>query len=247
MNSIQFIILCAARTGSTMLRHMLNSHPSICCHGEVMAGNIQSLVGLDNRERFPLTVKFEKLRLDNPVIFMQEYVMFGGDMAAVGFKIKYEELVLPEFATIRNALLQNRQIRIIHLLRKNRLNRAISKFTATNIYGIYNISDPAHRPQIEAFILPPDECEEDFITTEFREIEFRKAFSQHSLLEVYYEDLVDPTANAVRQVQDFLGVQPAPLTASTIKINPEQAHDLLKNFVELKRYFTGSRWAMWFK
>ncbi|NES73345.1 MAG: sulfotransferase, partial [Okeania sp. SIO2D1] len=33
----KFIITCAPRTGSTMLRMMLNSHPEIACHGEVIA------------------------------------------------------------------------------------------------------------------------------------------------------------------------------------------------------------------
>jgi len=35
-----FIILCAARTGSTMLRQLLDSHPEVCCYGEIMASAV---------------------------------------------------------------------------------------------------------------------------------------------------------------------------------------------------------------
>src|SRR5262245_5075326 len=47
----RFIILCAARTGSTMLRHMLNSHPDVRCHGEVMTG--RSFDALSGGDRDP--------------------------------------------------------------------------------------------------------------------------------------------------------------------------------------------------
>jgi len=36
----KFIILCAARTGSTMLRELLDSHPEVCCYGEIMASAV---------------------------------------------------------------------------------------------------------------------------------------------------------------------------------------------------------------
>jgi hypothetical protein len=36
----KFIILCAARAGSTMLRHLRNSHPDVCCYGEIMADQV---------------------------------------------------------------------------------------------------------------------------------------------------------------------------------------------------------------
>ena len=47
-----FIISCAARTGSTMLVHMLRSNPEIMCHGEVFNyRNIGGLMGSYNSLR----------------------------------------------------------------------------------------------------------------------------------------------------------------------------------------------------
>jgi len=59
-NPSRFIILCAARTGSTMLRHLLNSHPDACCHGEVMGIRMRSFVGIKPTGS-PLLKKFEQL------------------------------------------------------------------------------------------------------------------------------------------------------------------------------------------
>lgn len=36
-----FLIICAARTGSTWLRKMLNDHPRIICYGEVFATRVR--------------------------------------------------------------------------------------------------------------------------------------------------------------------------------------------------------------
>jgi LPS sulfotransferase NodH len=246
MASTPFIILCAARTGSTMLRHMLNSHPDICCHGEVMAGSLQGFVGLEFDAKPPLLRKLEALCQRDPVAFMREFVLFGGEAAAVGFKIKYEELVLPGFAGIRRALQEDSSIQVIHLLRQNRFKRVVSKVMATRVYGFYNLFDPAQKPEPRRIAVTPTECEEDFRTTEAREAEFRAAFSGHRMLEISYESLVNPASGAQRRVQEFLGVRPAELKAATVKINPERMAEVVENLAELRAHFAATPWQAMF-
>jgi len=245
-HSVRFIILNAARTGSTMLRHLLNSHPEICCHGEVMAGGIRSFVGLQDRPNLPLVSKLESMLKADPVGFMRDFVLFPGGMKAVGFKIKYEELVLPEFAAIRSALEQNAELRVIHLRRENRLKRVISKITATRINKVFNVLDPSEKPVQTLFALDPKECEEDFTQTADREEEFTKAFASHPMCEVGYEELVHPDAGARQRVQEFLGVAPVTLETATVKINSDRVEDMVENLEVLRAHFANTPWAKFF-
>lgn len=242
----RFIILNAARTGSTMLRHLLNSHPDICCHGEVMAGGIRSFVGLQDRPNLPLVSKLESLLKADPVGFMRDFVLYPGGMKAVGFKIKYEELVLPAFAAIRSELEQDTELRVIHLRRENRLKRVISKITATRINKVFNVLDPSEKPVQTRFALDPMECEEDFSQTAAREAEFAQAFGSHPLCEVTYEELVRPESGAKQRVQEFLGVQPVALETATVKINSDRVDDMVDNLEALRAHFAGTPWAKFF-
>src|SRR5262245_61558777 len=133
----RFIILCAARTGSTMLRHMLNSHPVVRCHGEVMTGrSLDALAGLDQSGDESSTRTLTELRRSDPERFLEECVLDPGPARAVGFKIKYEELLRREYAWLLEWLKSRRDIRVIHLRRENRLKRLISVVTA-KVYGLY--------------------------------------------------------------------------------------------------------------
>lgn len=67
----RFVVVCAARTGSTMLCHMLNSHPSILCHGEVLGGGLgksaDRLVDVDYDTDSAFADQLEALRDGVPI------------------------------------------------------------------------------------------------------------------------------------------------------------------------------------
>src|SRR5215813_14269635 len=75
----RFIILCAARTGSTMLRHMLNSHPDVRCHGEVMTGRgLDALVRGDRNADPSATRALMNRRESDPQGFLEDVVLDAG-------------------------------------------------------------------------------------------------------------------------------------------------------------------------
>jgi|ERR1043166_3836080 LPS sulfotransferase NodH len=235
MSATRFIILCAARTGSTMLRHQLTSHPEICCHGEVMtSAAMRSFVGLDDKAEPPLAAKLLELRQRDPVGFMNEFVLFAGTKRAVGFKIKYEELVLPEWQAVLNALLADTELKVIHLTRRNRLKRVISKITATKVNRVYNVLKSGDLPTRQRLRVSPQECIADFKEVAEREEKFRNLFG-HEKIESVYEELVEPNTGELERIQSFLGVAPQPLPPQTLKINPDTLSDILENYDELKR------------
>src|SRR3989338_1613110 len=108
----RFVIVNAPRTGSTMLRLMLNSHPDICCHGEVFTGDkkrLRSFVGLNMQVDSPLKQMFLRMRNDAPARFLGDFVFYAGAHLAAGFKIVYSVLESPLWEELFRAVLDDRE------------------------------------------------------------------------------------------------------------------------------------------
>ena len=97
------MIACAARTGSTMLVRALRSHPALVVHGEVWGAR---MVGLDGPlaracEADPAALEgLERARFEDPEAGMRRFLDPHGALAA-GFKLKFDELVRPEWSGVR--------------------------------------------------------------------------------------------------------------------------------------------------
>src|SRR2546430_282318 len=242
----KFIILCAARTGSTMLRYLLDSHPEIRCYGEIMAFEVtpdrwsyevepvsrnESVVTVSLRSAEKEARRRRKWLLDfyrgGPRQFLEEFGLYPPEAKAIGFKIKYDELILPGHAWLLQWLRDHREVSVIHLLRENRLKRFISHMTATRVYGVYNITSEEERPATARISLTPAECLEDFARTEARERLFREYFGDHATLETTYEAVVSNRGHIRERIGEFLNVAPAVLSTPTLKINPENLREVV--------------------
>jgi len=99
-----YMITCPARTGSTMLVQLLRSHPEICSHGEVFTPHrITGITGIYAQERREEPDFLERLaveRNDDPIKFLYKIVLDPQGKKAVGFKLKHDELVLPEYKAL---------------------------------------------------------------------------------------------------------------------------------------------------
>jgi LPS sulfotransferase NodH len=233
-DSVRFIILCAARTGSTMLRHMITSHPDACCHGEVLGRPMGGFDGLDFSDpRQPIVAKLRALREDDPLSFMRDFVLFRGELSAVGFKIKYDELVQPEYAAILAALRDDLGLRVVHLKRHNRLKRFVSHVAALRS-GVNNLQVGAGTPPVERFPLSLEDCLEDFRLIRGREERFSTIFEGHPTIDIIYEEVASADPASLVDVQQFLGLSPQPLEARTVKMNPDCLADILTNYDELR-------------
>lgn len=232
-----FIILCAARTGSTMLRQLLDSHPEVCCYGEIMA----SAVTPDRWDSAaPIKRKVLERYPQGPRQFLREFGLYPAECKAVGFKIKYEELVLGHLAWLLEWLKDHREVKVIHLRRENRLKRLISEIVATRVHGVFNVQSERDLPAAAKVRLTVGECLDDFARTEGREVLFRKSFRDHAMLETTYEAVVGNRDGVRERMADFLGVAPAHLTTPTLKINPDDVRQVLENFEVLAEAFRGT-------
>jgi hypothetical protein len=233
----KFIVLSAARTGSTMLRQLLDSHPEVCCFGEIMA----AAAAPDRWDSAtPIRRGLRERYRQGPLQFLRELGSYPAECKAVGFKIKYEELVRADYAWLLAWLKDHREVRVIHHRRENRLKRLISEITATKVHGVFNVQSERDLPPPTRVSLTVGECLDDFARTERREISFRDSFRDHPTLETTYEAVEGNRDGVGERLADFLGVAPARLTTPTLKINPDDVRLVLENYEELAEAFRGT-------
>lgn len=126
MSNNNFIILGIQRTGTTLLKNLLDSHPDIACLDEVLLfkepkGNL----GYLNYKQFKETHRSKTLSDYLDYVFNKT-----NNKKAVGFKLMYDQTTP---GNIR--LLKEFSVKILHVIRKNNLQTLISnKRTSLDIY-----------------------------------------------------------------------------------------------------------------
>ena len=106
-----FMIACAARTGSTRLVRTLRSHPRLIVPCEV-----------DPARRAAL----EAMRFEQPERVLYQEFLDTHDAQAVGFKLKYDELVRPQWHGVRRLVEEDKELAIVFLHRRDFLRRYLS-------------------------------------------------------------------------------------------------------------------------
>ncbi|MGH2722693.1 MAG: hypothetical protein ACRDI0_00230 [Actinomycetota bacterium] len=245
---MRYLLTCPARTGSTMLSRYLKSHPDVCAHGEVLApSGPLDFYGVNYRVDPPLELVLLGRRDRDPVAFLWEFVWQAGGRRAVGFKGKYEELLLPQYAMVLEEISRDTDIRILHLTRDNLLERYLSQHLAVHVHGVYEAHLGDARPEQARVRLSPEECEEDFRRTEERQASFRAMLRKHEVLELSYEQLVGERKHTLARVQAFLGVQERELTTKSVRLRTRPVREVVENYEELAKRFRGTRYGVFFE
>src|SRR5947207_3404845 len=246
-----FMITCPARSGSSMLVHLLRSHPEICAHDEVFSPDkVRGLSGkyLQRSREDPGFIEWlsaEKYR--DPIRFLYKFVLDPDGKKAVGFKLKHDELVLPGYETVRNEIASNRNLRIVHLRRNNLLRRYLSHYIAANVTRVTLAVGEQSIPELPPIRLDPVDCERDFETTIIRQAEFTVLFAGHRSFSISYEQLISGERSQLDKLLRFLGVSTRELTTTTRRLGRDNLRSVIANYDELREYFCGSRFAEFFE
>ena len=219
----RFVILFEGRTGSTYLIESLDSHPKVRAYGE-------KLVGL-KKDGSKAQLEWVRKVLTPPII---------GRRHAIGFKTKLRDIADP---TAFAELLKEMQVRIIHLLRRNRIKAIVSTINSCrlkNVTNSYNLYKEDNR------LLPSPIDINDFDW----ELKYREKLD--SKLEIYvknlklpaqtlyYEDLLIDEFRTLQRTYDFLGV-PFKLTkGKCIKNTRDDLREAIINFDELRSHYIGT-------
>src|SRR6056297_3457234 len=125
-----FMISCPARSGSTMLVHLLRSHPDIWCNGEVFGTDpVQGLLGSHVQRSQLYENYWEDITLQrdrDPARFLYKYVLDTQARSVAGFKLKSDEMLAPQYEEICNVVASDTDLKIILLHRNNLLDRYVS-------------------------------------------------------------------------------------------------------------------------
>jgi len=245
-----YMITCPARSGSTMLVHLLRSHPDICSHSEVFTPNqITGITGTYGRKSRQQPDFIDRLTIErnrDPVKFLYKIVLDLQGKKAVGFKLKHEELVLPEYRRLRDEIVSDLDFRIIHLRRQNLLRRYLTWYIANNVSHVTLAVEGDRIPDMPSVKLDPRECQQDFEATQKREEKFTQLFARHPNFSIAYEEIVAREHGKLASLLDFLGVSQRELTTSTKKLGADSLRSAIANFDELRSYFAGSPYAEFF-
>lgn len=227
------MVLTKPRTGSNLLVNSLQTHPGMKVFGELFRG------GADEATKEAI--------LDSVDGYFSERIFkrYDKSIKAVGFKIFYHHPVYDHSGKVWNYLLNREDLRVIHLRRANLLRALVSMKIAEKT-DVWKVSREQSEPVDKSIKLTAQECLEDFCKTRQWEIEANEKFSNSPVLELTYEDLTSDYQSQMRDVQAFLGVEPAELHPLSSKQNPEALADLIVNYAELKDHFSGTEWAMFF-
>jgi hypothetical protein len=131
----RFVVTGDARTGSTLLVQALNSSPSIRCFAEIFNVDVDfvpfGVEGYDNFDR-----RSRELRDRDGVAFLANRIFceHPAGVRAVGFKLLYGQG--GRSPGVREALVADEDIRVIHLRRRNVLRLLASRKIArkTNVW-----------------------------------------------------------------------------------------------------------------
>jgi LPS sulfotransferase NodH len=215
----RFIIFTGGRTGSELLVSLLSSHPQIACDGEL----------LKDKRLWPdrlIAGRLERARQKKKL--------------AYGFKLQPEHLDNIQHMASANAWVQTMAAqgwKVIRLSRRNRLYQAISAVRIETMDAHYRAGKGgAFEPvAIDPFYLKAMMC---FIG--FTENQITQQLEGIDYLDISYEDgLEKPEAQSgtVAEICGLLGLEPAPVSSSFVRISPTRLRDMVTNYDEIAAEF----------
>ncbi len=237
--STRFVIVGAARTGSTLLVRTLNSLQGVCCHGELLSldkvwgyqDNFDP-VAASQGERDERAARLLRERTQDPVDFIRRALSTHN--TATGFKVLHHILLHPRWNEVKASLLANPDIKFIHLSRRNNLRRYISEQIlhsgGANHSGAGGKSDVSLkvRVDIDAFL-------EDCAAVEASATAIGALLLHQDTLDISYEELSCATATTLARVCEFLGLDsvPAQIKPALQKVGAVDLRDSVSNYQEL--------------
>ncbi len=243
---VRFIVLSTQRSGSTWVVDMLNSHPQVTCYGALFLpeGQGKQPVGAQMPYFYDLMRQEGRSRILHPVLgwrFVSSVFRNTRGGTAVGFKLMYSQFKYVPWLLLYLTL---RRVRVVHLVRSNKLDHVISTASA-------RARGQFHQWDGEQVENPPVRLEPERVVDQIRweETKVRRARRILALLraprlEITYEELVqDPSR--YDDVLTFIGAPTSEgqLTTSLRKWNRRGYEASVENLDELRAALRGTPYA----
>jgi len=183
-------------------------------------------------------------------IFLREKIFQtppGEGPLAVGFRIFYDQARSSTNALrVWDYLLENKDVHVIHLRRKNLLEAYLSLqlalLTGKWVERVWEAQ--SSQPQVT---LEPHACQAFFEKMIGYQDHLLRAFAEHPLVEFDYEDVRLQFDDTMQKIQSFLQVPYQPLQVALKKQSQYTPQELISNYEELKDYFRATPYESFFE
>lgn len=235
----KFVIAGTQRTGTTLLRTSLSSHPDINCHGEVfklgkapyaLPGGYWAYTRLDNSHRLKAALLPQR---SVEAFLAQLYGQRGNH--AVGFKLMLNQCEARPYLW---PLVVQHRVKVVLVTRSNFLKTLVSRQTAA-ITGVYHVSAslPA-KSAVANWVARPVVVDAKTIVQDLdaiaqEVIDWKTLLGPLESTELVYEDYVQDQPNLNARVLDFLKVPKRVLDSDLKKVNPDRLRTLVANYDEI--------------
>jgi LPS sulfotransferase NodH len=232
---ISFVVLSAPRTGSNLTIELLNSHPDCFSGHEIFSkphmasGHVAWYLGDIPKDR-----ELAELRRTDPIAFIDRLDRLTRERGykAVGFKLMYSEA--DENPTMKEYLLNNRSLRVIHIKRRNHLRRLVSTRRA-QVTGRWWFGQGEDRPALPPVRLSLSEIFWDMEYIRKYERAYAELSATHQVLDLWYEDMSGDLLATAQQLWRFLGLREwSTLNVHAAKTGTDLLSEAIENYDELR-------------
>ena len=243
MSTTRFAVVSTQRSGSTLIRTALDSHPQIVCAGEVF------LPAYDREFSFKLFLRDRKITgIDETlsrrrVVFdFLDWLYGSAENDAAGFKIMYSQFRwLPYKYPMVLDYFRRNDVRILHVVRENLLKLHISRIRAraTGVYHSRNEGGEHEKITIDISSLIPD-----LVRMQRVQAEWRLRMKRYDSLEINYEAYVANNNETSSAMLKFLGVDASlPLRSPLKKVSSDILSSSIENFCEVENLLRRTEFA----
>ena len=218
----KFIIITYARTGSNLLMSYLDSHPHIEARGELF----RNLEGKPTDE-----------------VWNRFFNKKNRKISTAGFKLFYTHPFHTDDRKVWDIIAQDKDIKIIHLVRKNKLRTFLSGEIAKKTDKWTRKRNSKIATEDKKIEVEFDHFCERVSKIDQYEKDTRENFKTHDFIEVCYEDLVFDKATTMNAIFDFLHVERSTFKSGYKKQNTESLPDLIINFDSFHKKLSESKYA----
>ena len=257
----RFVVISTIRSGSTMLVDLIDAHPAAECFYELFHIHPDAIPfakeGYDLLATRPAALD---LRRRDPWAFLQRYIwapVHRAGVRAVGFKLHYAQARQDswwhegEFAgmwhacgipplygdrdhDLWQALRDDREVRIVHLIRRNILASMVSSQTAQRTASWGDQASGGYRSSDDIRVrIEPGHLRHALQQQQRFEAEIETWFADHPRLTLTYEELVGQRQQQLDRVFDFLGLDRRSIAPTTRKLRTIPLRDSILNLEEL--------------
>lgn len=232
----RFVIIGQERTGSTLLQMLLQSHPNVLSLGELFNGNIEI------RRKSPIRAINEG---EDPILFADQHLFDTNQssITSIGFRLFYTHAKIGSWKHIWKYI-ADQNLKIIHLKRKNLLDRYLSFQVAqrTKEWAKTNSKGPIKSPRVTINV---QDCVRSFNETEWFYNHIESQFVNNEIYELYYEDLTSSLEFESKKIQEFLGLNFHNLSSPTRKQQKKPKREVIENYDNLKSRLTEGVQQKW--